>query len=211
MTTVFRYLAMAGALAVALDSSAALAQTGLDSAKVPPVPTDIQVPAGNTLFLKGRAQGTQSYICLPATSGFDWKFVAPQATLFFDLKLGSIDFHQQIITHFLSPNPDEASTPRATWQGSIDTSAVWAKAVVISSDPAFVAPGAIPWLRLEAVGTERGPNGGDLLAHTTFVQRLNTAGGIAPVAGCSSVGNVGATALVPYTADYFFYKATKTQ
>ena len=32
----------------------------------------------------------------------------------------------QIITHFLSPNPVEADTSRATWQDSRDSSAVWA-------------------------------------------------------------------------------------
>jgi len=45
------------------------------------------------------------------------------------------------------------------------------------------------------------------MAQTTYVQRLNTAGGVAPQTGCADATNIGATALVPYTADYFFYKA----
>jgi len=131
--------------------------------------------------------------------------------LFFDIKLGPIDIQQQIITHFLSPNPVEGSTGRATWQSSIDTSAVWATTAPngVSTDSRFVASGAIPWLLLQAVGTQRGPSGGDILANTTFLQRLNTSAGEAPLAGCSQADNVGATALVPYTADYFFYKATR--
>jgi len=72
----------------------------------------------------------------------------PQATLF-------NEHGQQVITHFLSPNPDEAGTARATWQHSRDTSAVWARAIASSSDPAFVAPGAIPWLLLELVEATR--------------------------------------------------------
>jgi len=52
-----------------------------------------------------------------------------------------------------------------------------------------------------------GPTGGDTLTKTTFIQRLNTAGGVAPSTGCRSSSDVGTLAFVPYTADYFFYKA----
>ena len=205
----FRRVAMTCLAATTLGSCMALAQTaGADALTAPPVPDNLQPPAGSTLFLKGQAQGTQNYICLPSGDGFAWTFFSPQATLFLTIKWYGSDFRQQIITHFLSPNPAEGGTGRATWQSSIDTSQVWAKVRPngSSTDPKFVAAGAIPWLALEAVGTQRGPTGGDLLAHTTLVQRLNTAGGVAPDTGCSSAANVGATALVPYTADYFFYR-----
>jgi hypothetical protein len=174
----------------------------------PPVPDNLQVEAGNTLFLKGAAKGTQNYVCLPTPTGFAWTFFSPQATLFFTVKIFGGEVQQQIITHFLSPNPDEDNTGRATWQSSADTSRVWAKTAVngSSTDARFVAAGAVPWLLLDAVGTERGPAGGAILAHTTFVQRLNTHGGVAPQTGCDAAANVGATALVPYSADYFFYK-----
>jgi hypothetical protein len=46
------------------------------------VPADLEVPAGNTLFLRGHATGTQNYICLPTDSSFAWAFFGPQATLF---------------------------------------------------------------------------------------------------------------------------------
>ena len=68
-------------------------------------------------------------------------------------------------------------------------------------------PDAIPWLLLKVVGAEDGPTGGDELAETTFVQRLNTVGGLAPSTGCTMSQQVGSRALVPYSADYFFYKA----
>ena len=72
-----------------------------DEAITPPsVPEEIQVPAGNVPYLVGHAVGTQNYICLPSASGFAWTFFGPQATLF----KGN---GGQIITHFLSPNPDE--------------------------------------------------------------------------------------------------------
>jgi hypothetical protein len=185
---------------------AALAQTA-SVLKPPPVPDNLQPPEGNVLFLQGQAQGTQNYICLPSATGFSWTFFSPQATLFVGFKTNGVLFRQQIITHFLSPNPAEGGTGRATWQSSFDTSAVWARAIGSSTDPNFVASGAIPWLLLQAVGTQRGPANGDILAHTTFVQRLNTGGGVAPSIGCSAAENVGATALVPYSADYFFYTA----
>jgi hypothetical protein len=73
-------------------------------------------------------------------------------------------------------------------------------------DPNFVAPGAIPWLLVRVVGARRGPTGGDFLTQTTFIHRLNTTGGLAPSTGCT-LSTLGATAVVPYTADYFFYRA----
>ena len=165
----------------------------------PPVPDTIQVPAGHRLFMAGHAFGTQNYICLPSGAGFAWTLFGPQATLFHNDA-------RQLMTHFLSPNPDEAGTLRATWQHSVDTSAVWARAIASSSDSGFVAPGAIPWLLLEAVGAEGGPTGGIRLTGATHNHRLNTAGGTAPAIGCSQSVNVGSRIFVPYEADYFFYR-----
>jgi len=42
---------------------------------------------------------------------------------------------------------------------------------------------------------------------TTYIQRLNTTGGSAPSTGCALSTDVGSQVLVPYTADYYFYKA----
>jgi hypothetical protein len=188
-------------LVTSLAAALALSQPApaqADHAKPPAVPSTIQVPAGNKAFLKGAAVGTQDYICLPSGSGFAWTFFGPQATLF--------DEHdQQIITHFFSPNPVENGTPRVTWQDSRDTSKVWGMAIASVS----VEPGAIPWLLVEVVGAEDGPTGGDKLSQTTFIQRLNTAGGVAPSTGCTQSTDIGAKALVPYSADYFFYKSSK--
>jgi len=175
----------------------------------PPVPTNIQVPAGNRAFLEGHAVGTQNYICVPKGSGVAFVLFTPQATLF-------SDDDKEVTTHYFSPNPFENPPPpgqfsdgtvRATWQHSRDTSTVWGKVVPgdSSSDSAFVAPGAIAWLRVTVVGVEAGPTGGDALTATTFIQRLNTSGGVAPSTGCASLTDVGNQAFVPYTADYFFY------
>jgi hypothetical protein len=119
------------------------------------------------------------------------------------------DEDRQIITHFLSANPVENGTPRATWQHSRDTSRAWAAAIATSADPAFVAPGAIPWLLLQVVGAQYGPEWGDKLVDTTFIQRINTAGGVAPSTGCAATTDVGKKVLVPYAAEYVFYRAKK--
>jgi hypothetical protein len=191
--TTLRTLLIVCATALAMAFTVALPQP----AHADPVPNNIKVPDGNQVFLVGHAVGTQNYICL--ASG--WTFFGPQATLF-------DDDDKQVITHFLSPNPDESGIPRPTWQHSQDTSTVWAKAIASSSHPGFVEPGAIPWLLLEVVGIQDGPIEGDTtLTATTFIQRLNTFGGIAPSTGCTLSTDVGKKAFVPYEADYVFYKA----
>ena len=56
------------------------------------------------------------------------------------------------------------------------------------------------------MGARKGPGGGDMLMPTTFMQRVNTAGGMMPSTGCADASNVGATVF----ADYFFYKARRS-
>ena len=180
--------------ALALFAPAARA----DAVTPPPVPDDIKVDPAFHAFLVGNATGSQNYVCLPAGTGFAWSLFTPEATLF-------KDEDRQLITHFNSPNPDEANAIRPTWQDSRDTSTVWASPVKASTDEAFVARNAIPWVLLKVTGARTGPDGGDALTSTKFIQRLNTAGGVAPATGCASAADVGARAFVPYTADYFFY------
>ena len=199
-----RLRAMTCVAAFAVAST--VSQTSLaeaDNVTPPLVPPTLQVPTGNKAFREGAAIGTQDYICLLSSSGFAWTFFGPQATLF-----NKRD--EQIITHFLSPNPFENGTPRVTWQDSEDTSKIWGLAIASVT----VQPDAIPWELVQVVGAEDGPTGGDKLSEATFVQRLNTVGGVAPdpnepSTGCAALGDVGKMALVPYSADYFFYKAIK--
>ena len=214
-----RILLIACATALAVTFTVTLPQPAhADRVKPPPVPSNIQVPAGSKAFIEGHAVGTQDYICVPCpnpttsmcpeASGFAWILFTPQATLF-------ADNDKQVITHFFSPNPFENNTNpgvmadgmiRTTWQDSRDTSTVWAMAIAASSDAAFVAPDALPWLLLDVVGAQDGSTGGHRLTSTAFIQRLNTVGGIAPSTGCALPTDVGKKASVPYTADYLFYK-----
>jgi len=211
--TTRRILLIACATALAVAFTVSLSQRAhADQVTLPPVPANIQVPAGNTAFLEGHGVGTQNYICLPCSnpmtcpaSGVAFALFTPEATLF-------SDDDKQVTTHFFSPNPFENNTNpavvadgmiRATWQHSRDTSTVWAK--LNPNGSSSVTSGAIPWLLLKVVGAEDGPTGGHTLTKTTFTQRLNTSEGVAPSTGCTSPTDVGNQAFVPYTADYFFY------
>jgi len=164
----------------------------------PPVPGNLEVGVGHVPYLMLHAVGTQNQICLPRTSGvgLGWTLWGPQATIY-----GARG--EQILTHYLSANPEEGGVLRATWRHSRDTSTVWALATATSSDGNYVEPGAIAWLRLQVVGAEDGPTGGDRLLRTTFIQRVNTVGGMAPSTDCAPLG---AKLFVPYEADYVFYK-----
>jgi hypothetical protein len=167
----------------------------------PGVPPAIQAPAGHSAYLKAQATGTQNYICLPN----GWSFLGPQATLYVSIPWFNGEVRQQVTTHYLSLNPSETATARATWLSSLDSSAVWAKAIANSSDPDYVAPGAIAWLLLEVVGSQRGPTGGALLSQAKYLQRGKTTGGMIPTKACT----VGQVEFVPYTADYIFFKADR--
>ena len=169
-----------------------------DNLTPPAVPDGLQVDAPNTLFLVGHAYGTQNYVCAPSGAGVAFALFTPQATLL-------DDDGEQIITHFFSPTPVDAVI-RATWEDSRDTSMFFGAVVKASSDARFVAPGAIPWVLLGRADVQVGPTGGDRLAKTTFVQRVNTSGGVAPATGCTSTADLGHKAFVPYTADYLFYR-----
>jgi hypothetical protein len=205
-------LTVAGMVLAAVASTAftlSSPQAATDGITPPPLPPGLApVPAGNELFLGTHAAGTQNYVCQPSGAGaVAYVLFTPQATLF-------SEDGRQVITHYNSPNPDEPNTDpkvvadgtiRATWQFR-DTSKVWAK-VHQPNGAVMVDQDAIAWLLLDAVGHQSGPTGGDKLTKTTFVQRLSTTGGLAPSTGCSSLTDVGNKAFVPYTADYFFYKA----
>lgn len=207
------------ALAVVALSSVVSAQEmagGTKAISSPVTPVAITPPVGNSAFLVGHALGTQGYVCLPSGTGASWTVngARPEATLFANI-FGEAT---QIITHFLSPNtnpnkfaPNPLPFANATWQSSFDSSRVWAQTQhavpPAGSDPSCPNTGSIACLLLQVIGAEEGPAGGRSLTKTTFIQRLNTNGGSAPATGCSVAGDVGKQTLVPYTADYYFFRA----
>jgi hypothetical protein len=186
MTTTAASRRMARSLTTAIVAVAALAAlTSVAEAATPQppaVPSNIAVGAGHTVFLAAHAVGVQIYSCNATATGYAWGLVAPRADLF--------NRHGKLIgTHFGGP----------TWQlksGSTVTGSVVDRATVDAT--------AIPWLRLAATPTTAGR-----LKHTTFIQRTATVGGLAPAAGGCNPATVGTRVEVPYTADYYFWKATR--
>ena len=184
----------------------------------PTTPEAITPPAGNSAFVLGHGVGTQGYVCLPTGGGgASWTVngARPEATLFTNVFGEAV----QIITHFLSPvvNPNDIGPkpPRfgdVTWQSSFDSSRVWAQKknfITAGSDASCPNGGAIDCLLLQVIGSDEGPAGGKSLTKTTFIQRLNTKGGSAPAnpaTGCLASTDVGHQILVPYSADYFFFR-----
>jgi hypothetical protein len=148
-------------------------------------PAKIQPPAGNTPYLTAHAAGVQVYACSSTADGPKWSFVEPRAVLYGDR-------FNLLGTHYVGP----------TWQAT-DGSLVKGQKV----DGVTVDPTAIPWLLLKAVSTAPGAQG-DRFVPTTYIQRLNTRGGLEPAAAQCSAATIGAERQVPYTADYRFWKAT---
>jgi hypothetical protein len=149
----------------------------------PVVPSAIEVPEGNKVFLVGHAVGVQVYSCDALSSGFGWSFVAPRADLY-------DDNGKLLTTHFGGP----------AWQARDGSSVVGQREAGITLDDS-----AIPWLLLSAVSTAAGPDG-DRLVNTTFIQRIETTGGLAPAAADCNAATTGTEAEIPYTADYYFWK-----
>jgi hypothetical protein len=137
---------------------------------------NLQAPAGNKVAFHVYAEGVQIY----SWNGASWSFVAPQAIL-----SASAGYEGVVGSHYGGP----------TWE-SVSGSKVVA-AVLERCTP---DPDAIPWLLLGATSSE-GPG---IFHQVTFIQRVNTVGGLAPAAPGDFAGQ---EARVPYTADYLFYRA----
>ena len=150
---------------------------------------DITPPIGNGLKFTLHAKGIQIYDCKGNTTTpvtYSWVFRSPVATL-----SSGEDENRNAVIHYAGPR----------WKSirQSDISAVQGtKCQSIVSDNL----NSIPQLLLSA--TQVTP--GHLFGDVTFIQRVNTTGGIAPTTGCDT-STVGAEADVPYAADYKFYKA----
>jgi len=157
------------------------------------VPTDIAVPEGATLLRSLHAVGTQNYRCTQMASDdaeadpvFTWVFIAPVADLFnsCEKKVGS---------HFAVA---DSSPPVPEWKYDVDGSSV--TGLKVNSAP---VDDAIPELLLQ----EKGHDGAGVFASVTFVQRLDTVGGVAPDVEECTADHVDEVAEVPYSAQYYFY------
>jgi len=142
------------------------------------VPEALKVPDGNRLTGVFSAAGVQTYTC---TDGA-WKLLEPAATLW--AKKDSS--RRPVALHSRGP----------VWVSTVDGSAVNAAAVATSPKT-----GTIPELLLKSTATR----GTGAFADVSYIQRLDTKGGVAPATACTGTDQVS----VPYSAIYTFYKPAK--
>jgi hypothetical protein len=145
------------------------------------LPEAVRVPAGQKQKMWTSATGEITYECRDKkdmVGQYEWAFVGPVATLFDSGK-------KPVGKYYAGP----------TWE-SMDGSKVTAKQVAVAPNGA----GNIP---LQLVKAEPAMGMGSMQG-TTYIQRLNTKGGAAPMAGCDMAGK-GTKQQVVYSADYVFY------
>jgi hypothetical protein len=160
-------------------AQSARADEGSRTPELPlPLCESIQIDAGNELAFHTYAVGVQVY----KWNGTAWVFVEPVANLYADK-----GFRGQVGTHYAGP----------TWESNSGSKVVARRVQNTGCTP---DANAIAWLKLEKVSTD----GSGIFDGVTFIQRVNTTGGIAPAAPGTFVGQV---AEIPYTAEYFFYRA----
>ena len=163
--------------ALAVLASISVARASEDN-RAPDLPSPLcdrlQVQGGRVAF-HVYALGVQIY----RWNGASWVFVAPAARLFADA-----EYHAEVGTHYAGP----------TWESNSGGKVVASRVESCAPDPT-----AIAWLLLQKVSSE-GPG---IFDRVTYIQRVNTAGGLPP----SGPGPfVGAEEEVPYTAEYYFYR-----
>lgn len=140
------------------------------------VPKELQVPSGNKRSAVLHGRGVQVYQCRDGA----WALLEPAATLT-DSRGRTVALH--------SRGPVWVSTP--------DGSAVTASQVAMVKHK-----NAVPELLLKADHHR----GAGMFGRVSYIQRLETKGGLAPSGSCES-GT--AQRAVPYQATYAFYTPTK--
>ncbi|MGZ8945978.1 MAG: DUF3455 domain-containing protein [Methylococcaceae bacterium] len=144
------------------------------------IPEAIRAPSGHEAFLSVHAKGDQIYQCSVNNDKYSWQIQAPDAKLF--------DDQGQIVgKHYSGPIWEYKEGSRV--EGRI-------------TQRLNVAPeSSISWLLVEVVGHK----GDSMFAKTSFINRINTQGGLAPTTGCDA-NHLGSEKRVNYSADYIFYR-----
>jgi hypothetical protein len=168
-------------LAVSAIGLASVSVTRADDDIQPPVlpPTicdRLQVQQGNEVAFHAYALGVQIY----RWNGAAWDFVKPEATLYADPNYRGI-----VGIHYGGP----------TWESNSGSNVVAKRLEGCSPDST-----AIDWLLLQATSN----SGPGIFGNVTYIQRVNTVGGVKPATPGSTIG---AEAKIPYTAEYYFYRA----
>ena len=115
-----------------------------------------------------------------------WTFTGPEAVLL-DSDGGVLGIHYAY-----------AGPGRPAWESESGSLVVGSRTV----PPVSVDPTAVPWLVLDAVQSE-GPG---IFEGTTFIQRVQTTGGLAP---STPPTHLGQQVRIAYTAEDFFFRLQK--
>jgi hypothetical protein len=148
-------------------------------------PPELPSPACDSLNVPDGKVSAHAYalgVQIYHWTGTNWLFIAPEAALFADQ-----GFEGQIGIHYAGP----------TWEANDGSKVVGIRLAACTPNR-----GAIPCLKLGAIST----SGPGRFERVTFIQRVNTIGGAAPAEAGLFVGD---EARVPYTAEYYFYRAEK--
>ncbi len=169
-------VALSGLIGCAGMASKPFTQDGL--------PDAVKVPGGHRVAMETAAAGDITYECrakVGATGQYEWFFVGPDA--------GLKDRSGKIVGKYYGPP--------ATWDLNDGSKVTGAQQAV-----APAAAGSIP-LQLVKANPAMG-NGA--MQGVTYIQRVNTLGGVAPAAACAA-GTLGQKQVVRYSADYIFWRA----
>jgi hypothetical protein len=168
--------------ALSICCSGALLVAGCATPASSPVPANL-VPAGERSVDRIASRGVAVYECRAKAgdpAGAAWVYVSAEADL--------IDANGRKIGRHAFPPP--------LWE-SDDGSRIAGEIKARADAP---SPGAVPWLLVAT----RSTGGEGRLSKATSLQRVNTAGGAAPAAGCNTT-SLGSKERVSFTADYVLF------
>jgi Protein of unknown function (DUF3455) len=169
---------------VPLVSTSVLAVVALSACQpgTTPVPAGLAAPTGNTEILRATGRGVQIYTCTSVVGATPaWTLKAPEAVL--SDAAGTV-----VANHGAGPS----------WTAPDGSGVVGTRLASADSPTAE----AIPWLLLSGK-----PSGTGVFGKTTYIQRLDTVGGVAPVSGCDTT-TLGTETRVNYSAVYVFFSAS---
>ncbi|MEO7338509.1 MAG: DUF3455 domain-containing protein [Caldimonas sp.] len=171
-------LALVSAVVLSACASSPMMMTKVDNAALP---EPVRAPAGQKMMMATNGIGEITYECREKkdmAGQHEWAFVGPVATLY------SGD-RKAVGKYYAGP----------TWEAN-DGSKVTGKQVAM-------APAAAGNIPMQLVKAEPAMGAGAMQG-VTYIQRVNTKGGVAPAMPCDA-GTKGKRQVVAYEADYVFY------
>ena len=175
-------IAIAAAM-TALTLAACSTPGMMTTMKAPDAPAAVTPPAGHKVVMMTTGMGELTYECR-AKAGvpgqWEWVFTGPDAMLY--------DMNRKMVGKYYGG---------PTWEAA-DGSKVGGKQLAVAPSP---NAGAIP-LQLVQASPAMGTGA---MTGISYIQRLNTIGGIAPMDACGA-SSAGTKKTVKYQADYVFYK-----